>query len=98
MLLPTSLLAVLASIPFSISLPTSISPSTDPYICGYALTLFNSSAYVSLSASNTCGTIYYNKTSDRDQPALAYKLWGGCECGFYEYVFTSYLVSLEFWG
>ncbi|KAF1915292.1 hypothetical protein BDU57DRAFT_499201, partial [Ampelomyces quisqualis] len=97
MFLPTSLLALLISLPISTSLPTTSSPSyipyhpiaiptptPEPYMCGYALTLRNSSSYAALSATNACEPIYHNATSGRDQPALAFRLFGGCECGFYD--------------
>lgn len=62
------------------SLPTS---SPEPYMCGYVLTRHNSSAYASISALDACAPFYYNETNQDYQDAFAYKLFGGCECGFF---------------
>jgi hypothetical protein len=83
-----SITSILATVNF-LTLPhtTSSLPTTstgDPYMCGYVLTRQNSSAYAGLSAFGYCEPIYYNETIHGWQDAYAWKMFGGCECRFYE--------------
>ena len=77
MLLTTILTALLPSSAFS-------APVSDPnYNCGYVFTKPNENVHASLSAYDTCASFYYNSTINGYQDAYAYKLFGGCKCGFY---------------
>ncbi|CAO2650676.1 Nn.00g019680.m01.CDS01 [Neocucurbitaria sp. VM-36] len=59
-------------------------PTSDPsYNCGYVLTKPNENVHASLAPYDTCASFYYNQSINGYQDAYAYKLFGGCACGFY---------------
>ncbi|CBX92907.1 hypothetical protein IAQ61_005743 [Plenodomus lingam] len=90
MLLKASLImSLLSTMPLALSAPTDPPPDyslPEPYNCGYVLTEHNSSSYAGLPAINWCAPIYYNESIPGYQEAWAYKLFGGCKCGFFREV------------
>jgi len=78
-------LRLLTLLPPTLSAPTATAPTQDPepYMGGYVLTAHNSSSYAGLFAVNLCMPIYYNASLPGYQDAFAYRLFGGCRCGFY---------------
>lgn len=85
MRLQTLLLTTLTTLlPVSLAAPAAPAAPSDPnYQCGYVLTKPNANVHAGLSALESCTPFFYNDTVADYQDAYAYKLFGGCECGFY---------------
>ncbi|KAF1841087.1 uncharacterized protein K460DRAFT_410479 [Cucurbitaria berberidis CBS 394.84] len=79
MLLNIILTTLLSALPSTLSAPTS----DFNYQCGYVFTKPNANVHAGLSAFNSCTDFFYNSTISDYQDAYAYKLFGGCKCGFY---------------
>lgn len=81
-MLPTKLITtLLVTLPSIFSAPVTV-PGHD-YNCGYVLTKPDENVHAGLSAFDTCNPFFYNSTIGNFQDAYAYKLIGGCSCGFY---------------
>jgi hypothetical protein len=87
MQLTVILAGLLSALPSTISARTSSTTHYDgPYMCGYVLTVRNSSAYAGISAYSSCTAIYYNQSIPGYQDAFAYSIFRGCRCTFHRYV------------
>lgn len=84
MQLPLILASLLATLPATHSAPVSaVTHYDEPPMCGYVLTVRNSSAYAGISAYSSCTAIYYNSSIPGYQQAYAYSVFGGCGCSFH---------------
>ncbi|KAJ5027201.1 hypothetical protein PSV08DRAFT_247580 [Bipolaris maydis] len=78
------LIGLLSTLPSTLSAPaSSVAHNDDPQMCGYVLTVQNSSAYAGISAYSSCTPIYYNQSIPGYQAAFAYSIFGGCRCKFH---------------
>jgi hypothetical protein len=78
------LISLLSTLPSTLSAPAcSIAHNDDPQMCGYVLTVQNSSAYAGISAYSSCTPVYYNQSIPGYQAAFAYSIFGGCRCTFH---------------
>jgi len=90
------LMSLLATLPVTHSAPVSaLTRYDEPYMCGYVLTIQNSSAYAGLSAYSSCTAIYYNHSIPGYQDAYAYSVFGGCGCSFHVYA-SSYKKNIKY--
>jgi hypothetical protein len=80
---PQTLLLTTLTTLLPVSLAAPAAPSDPTYQCGYVLTKPNANVHAGLSALESCTPFFYNDTVADYQDAYAYKLFGGCECGFY---------------
>lgn len=88
MLFTTLLTTFFVSLPSALSVP--ISNLNDPdYMCGFVLTAPNENAFLSLHYTGGC-LGFFNATNYGHQDAYAYKLFDGCKCAFFTYVFSSF--------